>query len=328
MSTPPFVVPTGVMQIPPNYAYKRVGQRGFPLKASFSVLKDLVDGCLNANLQGTGISYTPIPTLTQYSPVYVMVSTYGSMVSKLPPFSGIGTMGQAEVIFTIPLLRFQGLTCKGLAYYTPYSFVDNSWSIITGNLLMGFQKGLAAFQLPSKVSEPYPTEISTPVFPVFDPSTPLSWKKWIRIERQGDGRRGLEPRHLWPLGSVEDLYGRPDSAFRVEERVLGGLRATMRSGFAESVQLLQLRDPTNPDVAAYSRVVRFAIRLQGVHDGNFLAPAKIDIESFDSLPVAKTLGLAADQGPFLPFVPYWVDCDFDFDLVSGVEDLPDQGWSP
>jgi hypothetical protein len=330
MANPSFVVPAGVMQIPPNYAYKQVGQRAFPLKASHSVLKDLVDRCLNDNLQGTGISYTPIPTLTPYSPVYLMVSTYGSMMSKLPPFSNFGWMGQTEAILTIPLLRLQGPVYKGVAYFTPYAFVDNSWSVITGNLVMGFQKGLASFELPSKLSEPYPTLINIPVFPVFSPSTPLSWERWIRIERQGDGGGGPEPRSFWPLGSLEDLYGRQDSVFRVEEKVLKGLRATVSSGFLETVQLLQLRDPVHPAFAAYSRIVRFSVQLTGVRDGNFLAPARIEIQNFASLPVSLTLGLAADQessfSSLFPFSPYWLDCDFDFDFISGVENLPDQGW--
>jgi hypothetical protein len=313
MANPPFVVPAGVMQIPPNYAYRQVGQRGFPLKASYGVLKKLVDRCLNDNLQGTGISYTPIPTLTDYTAVYLLVSTYGSMVSKLPPFSGLGWMSQSEAIFTIPLLSYRRGIPLGLACFTPYSFVDNSWSIITGNLLMGFQKGLASFQIPSKVSEPYPMEISTPVFPVFNPATPLSWERWISIGKQGDTDAGPEPRRLWPIGPVEELFG-PRGELAVSSEVLDLLRIKVRTDTFDAVQLLQLRDPAAPDFAAYSKVVAFAMRLKNTWDGGLLAGAEIELQRFDSLPVRETLGLVPEQGPLVSLKPYWIVCDFDFDL--------------
>lgn len=316
MANPPsFVVPAGMMQIPPGYAYRQVSQRGFPLKARYDVLKDLVDRCLNDNLQGAGISYTPIPTLTQYSPVYLMVSTYGSMMSKLPPFSGFGWMDQTEAIFTIPLLRLKGPHLESVAYFTPYAFVDNSWSIITGNLVMGFQKGLASFVLPSSVSEPYPTQISTPVFPVFDPTTPLSWETWISIKKKGSTGEGRVPRSLWPFGPVEDLYGK-DADLEVSPEVLDLLSKSVLTGHLDAVQLLQLRDPTAPDFAAYSKVVTFAIQLGGVQDGGLLAGAEIELQRFDSLTVREALGLVPEEGPLVPLKPYWIVCDFDFDFAS------------
>jgi hypothetical protein len=311
MSSPPFVLPQGNMQIPPNYAYKQVGMRGFPLKANWAVLNDLVNRCLNDNLQGTAYSYKPIQTFTEYTAVHLIVSTYGSMTSTRKPFSGWGTMSQTEAIFTIPLLRYKNGHLDGLALFTPYSFVDNGWSIITGNLIMGFQKGLASFQVPPVTSSPYPTVIDTPVFRVFGP--PLSWQTWIRIEKNQDTLLTREPESLWPIGSVDDLFG-PQGEFKVEDEVLAVLHRTVRTHLVSAVQLLQLRDPVDPALAAYSKVVNFAVELKHLQSGGLLAAAEIDLLDFASLPVHAALGLVANNGRLVPIFPYWVDCDFDFEL--------------
>lgn len=313
MSDPPFVLPQGFTQIPPNYAYKKVGERAFPLKAQKAVLKDLVDRCLNDNLQGTGISYAPIPTLTQHAPAYLIVTTYGSMASKKSPFSDWGTMSQTEVIFTIPLLAYKKGVLTGMALFTPFCCVDNSWSMITGNMILGYQKGLAWFQLPPQIGQPYPMEIRTPVFPVFSPTTPLSWETWIRIEKKGSTDLVREPAGLWPIGPVDDLYG-PKGEFRVEEEVLGILHRASTAGLLDVVQLLQLRDPVDPKRAAYSKVVTFAVRLKSAPKGGLLSPAEIELRHFDSLPVLATLGLVGGHGRLAAIFPYWVESDFDFEL--------------
>src|SRR5690349_4162894 len=310
MSTP-FAVPHGFTQSPPDYASKQVGMRGFPLKAGKKPLKALVDACLSNSLP-TSHSYAPIPTLTAYAPVYLIISTYGSMVSKRKPFSGWGTMRQTEAIIMIPLLIYKDGKPDGVALFTPYAFVDNAWSIITGNMIMGFQKGLAAFQLPPALQQPYPLEIRTPVFPVFNNDTPLTWETWIRIEKLEGPNLLQGPERLWPLGPVDALFG-SGGEFQVDAAVLAMLEGVY-TGPLYAVQLLQLRDPVNPELAVYSKLVVFDIKLTALREAGLLASAQIHLSPFASLPVAAALGLVFEQGWLHSVLPYWVDCDFDFDL--------------
>lgn len=312
MSTP-FVVPQGFTQIPPDYAYKQVGMRVFPLKAGQKPLKALVGACLNNSLP-PGQSFAPIPTLTAYAPVYLMISTYGSMASKQKPFSDWGTMSQTEAIIMIPLLIYKNGKVDGVALFTPYAFVDNAWSIITGNMIMGFQKGLAAFQLPPALQQSYPLEIRTPVFPVFNNDTPLTWETWIRIEKLAGPNLLQGSERLWPLGPVDTLFG-PRGEFEVDAAVLAVLEG-VHTGPLCAVQLLQLRDPVNPELAAYSKLVMFDINLTAFREAGLLASAQLHLSPFASLPVAAVLGLVFEQGWLHSVLPYWIDCDFDFDLKS------------
>jgi hypothetical protein len=306
----PFVLPQGFTQIPPNYGYVKVGERGFPLKAEKAVLQALVKRCLNDHLTRTGYSYT-LPTLGKYSPVYLIVSTYGSMASLKPPFSTWGRLSQTEVIFTIPLLRLKNGIPDGIALYTPFCFVDNAWSIVTGNMILGFQKGLASFQLQPTLSQPYPIEIKTAVFPLFN-GGPLSEKVWIRIDKTQPFELARDPKVLWPLGSIKDLYQQGD--FQVEGRVLELLNETVTTGLVQVVQLLQLRDPDQPDFAAYSRIVKFGVRLKHVSGGGLLDSAEVELTAFASLPVLATLGLVPEGGKLIPVFPFWIESNFDFEL--------------
>jgi hypothetical protein len=331
MSTPRtfFALLHGEMQIPPNYTYQTVGTRGFPLAASYPVIERLVERSLNENLQGSGRSYTPIPTHhTDDTFLYMMVVSYKSMASTCPPFDRWGWMSQEEVVFAIPLLAWEGDTPTGVALYSPYCFVDNAWSMVTGNMIAGYQKGLASFQLQPHLGNPYPIQIATTVFTDFDPSTHLSLERWISVEPRASPRAERKGEVSSPFGPLEDLCG-PGSRFEVDETILALLRKADRTGLYDTVQLLQVRDPYVPALAAYSEVVTFAVQVKPPYDGDLLDGAVIDIRSFDSLRVVESLGLKREQDHWLvPFLPYWFRCDFDLNMYPRPTSTSTQGDAP
>jgi hypothetical protein len=307
MSNPPFIQIQGQMQMPPDYVFKKVGIRGFPLAASYKLVKKLVDLCLN-DFGGGKLDYRPIQAPGGLTIVYMQLASYGSMACTSPPFAAWGWMSQNEINFTVPLLHYQNGSLVDISFFCPFLFVDNAWSIITGNMVMGFPKGLATFQLPDEINHPYPTEIKTAVFPVFDPGTPLTWERWITIT-QADGESataGME--RYWPFGDVEGLFG-ARGRFAVDVEILERLKAVSRSGFFKVVQLRQIRDLDDHKLAAYSSIVSLTVQLDALHGQGLLAPAKIEIRPFASLLVGKLLGIAPSLSPIIPF---WVDLDFGF----------------
>jgi hypothetical protein len=122
----------------PPFRFSGVRMRVFPLRASFSRLKEFCDRYLNG-----------FPDVAEFRPidgfVELIVLEYPSITSVEQP--AFATYGQTEVFFMVPVMWKERATGKQhFAVITPYIFVDNPVSARIGRDLFGWPKEAAWYR--------------------------------------------------------------------------------------------------------------------------------------------------------------------------------------
>lgn len=154
----------GSLPLQPPFSFKGVNVIILPLKASIYQLSLFCDKYLNLDVDQP-FEYRPaIPY------VFMMVLDYGSMSSTAAQARNVGWVSQHEVTFTVPLecwkwsggSRGQGmLEFQDWAGVSPFIFVDDQTSLLTGREVYGWPKvGGKVESLPSLWDRP-PTEASS-----------------------------------------------------------------------------------------------------------------------------------------------------------------------
>jgi len=295
-------------QLPPPYKATGVSLWSFPLVARFDKLQEVVDEYLNIAPPGSvDFVLRPLGALGRAF-VYLTVLHYDRLISDVPPFNTQGFHTQNELYFAIPFVRWKGLVPVDIGLFTPYIFVDEPWSLISGNTVAGFPKLEAQFvRLPASPASPYPIEIDAPVFPTYSPATPVTRKRILDVNALlGEP---VEKENLWPFGDIDGLFG-PEGEVPVEQAVFALLQKIVLSKAYSLIQLKQIRDAVQPDVAVYQAVLNFTVGLDALASLGFLPPAVVDLPAYASLQIAKGLDLIDNGGRYFPILPYWVQLDF------------------
>ena len=295
-------------QLPPPYKATDVSLWTFPLLAGYDKLQEVVDEYLNIAPPGSvDFVFRPLGALGR-SIVYLTVLHYDRLISEVPPFNTQGFHTQNELYFAIPFVRWKGLVPVDIGLFTPYIFVDEPYSLISGNTVVGFPKLEAHFvQMPASPANPYPIAIDAPVFPTYSTGTPLTRKRILDVNALlGEP---VEKESLWPFGDIDGLFG-PDGEVPVEQAVFTLLQNVVRSKAYSLAQLKQIRDAVQPDVAVYQAVLSFAVDLDSLTSLGLLPPAVVDLPAYASLQIAQGLDLIDNGGRYFPILPFWVQLDF------------------
>jgi hypothetical protein len=197
--------------------------------------------------------------------------------------------------------------------FTPIIFVSNPWSLTAGREVLGFPKGLGRFELPMDTDHPYPIRVETMAFHEFHPESRLSWGPLLEItDRPGalSAIGELDPRDFWPFGDLRRLHGDRGS-LPMKKDAFERLEKIARQMSYSSLQLKQIRD-VRASKAAYQEVVRSTVKLAALDNGGLLPPASIRLFETATLPTAEILGLDVRDGFVEPYIPFWLDCSFDF----------------
>lgn len=293
-------------QLPAPYTFKDVRLRGFTLTASYDRLAQLCDRFLNFD----GLHYQPFPTLLPgLSIVYLQALTYGAIRSLVPLYEQSGFVQQDEIYFTIPVIDPR---TGDYGLFTPIIFVSNPWSLTAGREVLGFPKGLGQFELPMDVDHPYPIRVQTMAFQEFHPATRLSWGPLLEILEKPGTPAAIETdlKDLWPFGDLRGLHG-DRGPVPLKKDYFQRLEEIARRMSYSSLQLKQFRGVLAAK-AAYQKVVRSTVKLTALDDGGLLPPARLELFETQTLPVAEILGLDVRDGFVEPYIPFWLDCSFDF----------------
>jgi hypothetical protein len=132
----------------PPFRFSGVGMRVFPLRASFSRLKELCNQLLNG-----------FPDVAEFRPidgfVELIVLEYPSITSVEQP--AFASYGQTEIFFMVPVMWKERATGKQhFAVITPYIFVDNPVSARLGRDLFGWPKEAAWYRRDSVATSASP----------------------------------------------------------------------------------------------------------------------------------------------------------------------------
>lgn len=304
---PSFIEWPGDQQGPPPYVFGDVDVFTFPTLGKRDAIEAFIDQMLNNVLEGSPVEYRAWGG-GEKAVAFVAVLEYARM--QCVDWLDRGYVSQNELAFLLPVERFRNGVWAGWALYAPYIFVDNPWSVVTGNTVIGYPKASADFLIGTAEEEPYPIDITALAFESYDPNAPARSEQLLGVEQESDAVGDLED-WLWPFLPFTGLFG-PNGEMPLEEEVYARILESLDPFDAPAlgydvVQMRQIRDPVDPKQATTQAVYEFPVEATLWRGGGLLKEARVTIKDTASWPVAASLGLSPS---FVCRLPYWQRLDF------------------
>ena len=190
--------------------------------------------------------------------------------------------------------------------FAPYLFVDSGMAMAAGREVYGLPKQDGRFAV-APGGPPYSLTLDVLGSRRFDPSTPFTWQRLLRVAH-GNAEAG---RPRWAsLGEASRELGaglRPES-FIDDAIVLLRFAAMFASGRLTLLALKQFRDVAQPDRACYQAITESYIRTTALHGGGLLSGVTVDVEDLESAKIVRELGIR--PGPQTPLHSIWMAYDF------------------
>lgn len=346
----------------PPFEFPDVTMRIFPLPANYEALRRFCDQVLNL---------APEFALFRPSMPFVMLTIvhYGRMSVEQ---GNLGWTSQNEVLFSVPLEwyvpRDGRWVFHGLAQMAPFIFVDNEASQVVGREVYGWPKVQGWFageidrwavdprsrrqllRLDTRLFKrlyqgrrPLPRTLLTieedphPSFTLFPPQpdgplNPLAGVSKALTDWAALFTRGFEALTRLQQGGPLERRTLPDLA----AGVLGSLDRIAGTMHANTINLKQFRDATQPQLACYQALTNASAEVVQVQRGGMLGDAALAagdpsgghvvcIHRYAAQPIVDTLGLTlsdekqVDGGSVAmvkPVLPYWMKLDFRY-LTGG-----------
>jgi hypothetical protein len=308
MSKPHFIFRGGELCL--QQPIKSTGTRlyGFVVDSTHAHLEAMCDRALNAH-GDRRYDYKPLGS--RFLLTFAALSHGGP---EDPPDSLMGFSPEQNASIWVPTAAVRrGLVpvAERLAFYIPYMFVDNHYSLVGGREIYGFPKNLGEFSIPAAGTSPSPLTLRTYGLPRFNPATEAALHPLMAVTR---GPWAESNHSIW-----DDI---PAGIRRVAERLIGGgdlalpglsLLAHVLEYLFErevpSVFLKQFRDAEDPDRACYQAVVEALARVKGTPRGGLLlGDWRVKVDHLDSHPIDTDLGLPPEG--LAADLAFWVDFDF------------------
>ncbi len=308
---------------PPPYLFKGVVLRTFILKAQYDALAEVCAEFLNsvAIQHDKEFRWTPLMSTDGSGLVMLQIVTYEHMSSLHDPDLGYTT--QKECIFSIPIVQENPAGVPvDMAMYAPYCFVDNDWSVIGGREVLGYPKLDGWFDI-SEDPDDYGIQVEANVMAQLTKNCRLEKQPVVVIERDNSlvaPAFSGQLQGLWPFGPVDELY--KSGICEVEDdRILDSL--SRHAGISQpAVALKQFRDPVIAEVACYQALMGFMFNIKKFHGSNTLPLAPISLPEYDSLRIARNLGLGHSPTPVWA---HWYKADFTLTDAEALSATPTLG---
>jgi hypothetical protein len=307
-------------QLAPPYKFLDVSARIFALEADETKLTKLCDKHINSVAAAAGQTFSIKPI---QSVVLLEVLTYGKMFSTFEGREKMGYSSQNELFFAIPVALYDSEddANKGIVHsvglFTPFLFVDNDWSLVSGRDIVGFPKLEGEFRMPSDATVLTPTSIKARVLDPFQHDTESRFETIVHIE--SSDVQSLETDSAsaaWPFGPLPQLYDATNRAapFPVAADIMTLLEAAAGDR-VNDFTLRQFRDGTSPHKSSYQSVLRSELILDSFENLGLFNNAFVKVYNHASLPLVDILGLTVlPSGKIEPELAFLFQGDFRFDI--------------
>lgn len=318
-TNPQFIDYCGAFVFPPPWNIEKVHFNGFFLKGDVERLQALVDRCLNL---GGPVEYRVISSQILLS--FVKLDHLGSMAAE---YKERGWFSENEIDFWIFLVagkRHGGVfVAERMVWFLPFLCVDSGQAMAVGREVFGFRKQLGRFEIPADDQAPDRFAAYTHVVEKFSPTAELEHRMFLEVKRVGPPDSGGFSQVWTTFGDaalelIEILLGKEGPAIVPG---LGMARDVLRHLVLREQQLVFLKQFRDADCtkACYQAVIEAPIKFSTIHHVGLLKDNyQVRMPHFDSLPLARDLGLSAHLAEGQP-----VECAFrtffDFVLEPGVE---------
>ncbi len=320
VQSPPLADPAS----PPPYGFPDVGIQMFQVVADGRKLQAVCDRFLNSVFKGNNSHYQIEPLMgLSKGIVNIMLLRYPKMICLAPGHEDLGYSSQNELSFMIPVVLKEDGIPINVGFFSPFLYVDNYASLVTGREVIGFPKVRAEFGLSADPSKVDGTAISTltanrrgasaqsrmhPIFSVQSREEPTDDNDGALI--------ASEAQPLWPYGPVDELYA-SGQAFSVDPEVLELI--TQAAGVTMgNYSLKQFRDAQEPKGACYQAIVAAETNIYKFKRGGWLPKSELTLHRYPYLDIAQTLGLPVKGKTVTPINSIWYHASFNFENVTNL----------
>lgn len=316
------------------YTLAKATARFYLLAAKPAVLQKAVDEWLNVPVNDI-FDYVALPW------VALCTMPIKQVYSTNPPDREKGYSLENDVAFAVCLAAFR----KGVgnehvidhfAFTFPFVLVDNPITMTTGREVFGYRKSYGTYEFLPNTS--MPIAASTPVMTEYQPTSEQCLREVVRIDGLIDDL-ALDPGHSLEADIehmlASDLEEGASFLGRLEEKLLGEgtkwllrhnadardlfrhlLRGLMKFRQLNVAFLLQLRDITDPDTAAYQALLEAPLRINKIDIPLPIRRSKITLSDYPSYPIVSNLGIVCDRNYVVtPKLAFTVSMSFE--LMNG-----------
>jgi hypothetical protein len=238
-----------------------------------------------------------------------------AQISSLDPRDrGYGYTGEIDTVFWILAGAYRDGVLDRLVFYCPYIWVNSPLALVAGREVYGFPKVIGWANVPSSRDDPGPFWTEGLVIPHHSPATPVSRERIFTLTRDPEGPPATLSfeGHQGVLATAALLVKLFEAGVEVPRELLGTLLADLVSIKVPVVFLKQHRDFATDDRASYQAILEANASVTSLRGAGLLSAGwDFSLQQYDSLRVADTLGMPAEQRLDLGF---WVDFSFSMDL--------------
>lgn len=227
---------------------------------------------------------------------------------------------ESDLLFFVPVAY--GKTVNGtfrserVVWFVPLVFVDTAAAVAEGREVYGFPKLLARCDMPRVAGDPAYFAVHTGVYqgvPVARQLREATIFEAIRHDAATFGER----EETWTSG-LDAITGMLD-LLRINSNPGGGLGAIWE-GAREKLEMLspdqrllvlkQFRDARDGTKACLLQIVECPIRVTGFAGAGLLkGDWTVTLPTFETLDIARDLGIVSNGGPITPLAAYWTEID-------------------
>src|ERR1700722_17185094 len=320
---PTYVDRGGDIVFRPPYQQTDALVTAWPMLSDTAALQRVLDVALNQP-SGGAVEYRPL------LPMALLMLAQINKVSSLDPRdSQRGWVSEQDICFWILTGAYVkdasgNAVLDHVAFYIPYIWVTNAYTMVTGREVYGYPKSFGWAQVASSPTDPGPFWADGLVLPTFSPTTEVSRERLLSIGRPAGGAPGASfdagqglaaARAI--LQAIRGMKGWPG----IDWNLVLSLLTDLFGKHLPIVFFKQFRDAVVPTAACYQGIIEANATVTNFRSGGLLPPGwTLEMQEYASAPFLTDLALPA--GPTTLDVGFWVDYDFSMDLGTEVWRAP------
>ena len=293
----------------PPYLQSQTKLTGWPLAADQTKLQAVCDNALNQP-SGGAVDYRAL-----FGCVFVVLADIARVTSLDPRDAQRGWVPEQDICFWILTGAYKNDQLDHLAFYIPYIWVTNAYTMATGREAFGYPKSFGWANMAASPDDLGPLWADGMVIPEYTPETEVSRQRLLTLTR-GELLRGSPgpgfgagEGHLAVKSVLDHLiprYGSNKVDWDKVRKLADGMALPM-------VFLKQFRDCTDPTAACYQAIIEANATVTDFKKLKMLPSTwNLNLRQYASAKVIDDLGVAADT-PTLGF-GVWIEYSFSMDL--------------
>ncbi len=313
MSKPQYVDRDDEIVYRAPYLQKDAFLSSFLIRSGIDNQQQILDEQLNSLSGGKPYRYKAL-----LGHVALVLANIGQVRSTDPRDSQRGWVSEVDVCWWILTAAMDGDRIDHLAWYIPYIWVNNPYTMVNGRESFGFPKSFASSRIP-KSPQDVDGEFYADAFvlPTYTPETEVQQLRILSMQR---GETKLETEAVEGIAAFEKVVRQIVGHTIQDLEIAAQIVREVLSAKMPVVYLKQFRDIVDPTAACYQAIIESNTTIHAFNGAGLLPFGfKVTTVPMASVDVAKHLGFEVATGVDIAM---WAKLDFSVDLGKEVWRAP------